>query len=164
MPMVSVCPRFPDFYVLLYKLLHKYPEYVTENSLLDRLGGLLVKQKLKDDMNARSVPSYAIYRLDSFFDTCMVEATEVETEECRFVLLLSEMADYLRFSHDKWYHGVREYIYDFVARRETPTLESLQKHYEEHYGVQVRCMGYTSTFEQLTNTFRDTHYTRCVAY
>ncbi len=152
MPMVSVCPRYPDFYVLLHKLLKRYPDYVREERLLERLGGMLVEQKVKDEMHARAVSRYATYRAETFFDSCMHADAEgagqgegegeggsgdLETEECQFALLLSEMADFLRFSYDKWHLGVRDYVYRISASREAPTLASLQRHYEEHYGVTV---------------------------
>ena len=145
-PMVSVCPRTPDFYVLLYELLQMYPDYVRENDLLNRVGSSLTVSVVKLDMHDRFVMSSAKSRARTFFDPCMAEEDQ-GSEICQFVVLLAGMADFLRYSYDKTYDGVRLYLYNAAKSRERPTLESLEKHFEDYYDYEIysKRMPYSTT-------------------
>ncbi len=148
MPMVTVCPSYPDVHFLFYKLLKKYPQYHKQEQLLSKMGTALAKE----DMEIRAFPSWEIYSLMNFFDFCMGEEN-LETEECQFALLLSEMAGFLMNSSDKLHSGVREYIYRLSHAGEQPTLATLQEHYEGYYGVGV------NDSKKMPNSTDSLHYT-----
>ena len=131
MPMVTVCPHYQNDNILLNYLLELYPDIVIEEDLLSKIGGLLAKRTMDAQFFDRIVPSYKYYSVETFFDSCKNE-TNHETRECKFVLLLSAIGTAIK-SWDRNFDAVRAYIYERVAEREKPTLESLQKHVEDAY-------------------------------
>ena len=131
MPMVTVCPHYQNDNNIFNALLTLYPDIITEEELLSKIGGLLSRKVMDVQFFDRNVPSYKYYTVEAFFSFCQNE-TNHDTEECKFVLLLSAIGTAIK-AWDRNFEVVRAYIYERVSERERPTLESLQTYVEETY-------------------------------
>ncbi len=141
MPMITVCPRYPDFHLLLHKLLKMYPEYVEEKKLLDVWSKAILKIQLYNDITKQREEAYGA---DTFFDNCTKVEENTDAEECRFLRLLSGMVDF-QDPYGQFYYHLEEaqlfnYVFEMVSNRRNLTMESLKEHTESYY---------SKTFEEM---------------
>ncbi len=158
MPMVTVCPRYPNLnrylifgpisvlnawiislnyfdWRLLFNLASMYPEVAEENGLVQELTDMLLGDLVAIKMEeTRLTDYYDHYLVKTMLKPCQNDTTN--SSECRFILLLAGIAKKIIY-FDLKYVGVEAYIKNSAMAKQDVTLQGLENYVENYYGFVI---------------------------